>query len=75
MTVIPVSKRFFVGIALPGMGRSIDLINQPASEIQRIRQAFQAHDLAIEFEEEPGTTYPVVQIWINPHGDQVTLFI
>lgn len=75
MTVIPVSKRFFVSIALPGMGRSIDLINQPPSEVQRIRHAFQAHDLAIEFQEEPGITHPVVQIWVNPHGDQVTLFI
>ncbi|NMP23933.1 hypothetical protein [Sulfobacillus harzensis] len=75
MTVIPVSKRFFVAISLPGMGRSIDLVNQPPEEIQRIREAFQTGDLAIEFIEEPGTTYPVGKLWVNPHGDQVTLFI
>lgn len=75
MTVIPVSKKFFVSIALPGMGRSIELNDQPASEIQRIHRAYQTQELAVEFIEEPGTTYPVVQLWVNPHGDQVTLFI
>lgn len=75
ITVIPVSKRFFVGITLPGMGRSIDLINQSADDVDTMRRAYHAQDLAVEFIEEPGTTYPVIQLWINPHGDQVTLFI
>lgn len=73
--MIPVSKRFFVGITLPGMGRSIDLINQSADDVAIIRRAYHAQDLAVEFIEEPGTIYPVIQLWINPHGDQVTLFI
>ncbi len=75
MAVLQVSKRFFVGIALPGMGRSIDLINQPPEEIRRIHESYAAGDLSVEFVEEPGQTYPVVKIWVNPHGDQVTLFI
>lgn len=73
--VVSASKRFFVGIALPGMGRSIDLVNQTPEALRAMQEAFQRQDLAVEFVEEPGTSYPVIKLWVNPHGDQVTLFI
>lgn len=75
MPTITVSKRFYTEVALPGMGRSIDLIGQSATDVASLRQAFQARDLYVQFVEEPETSYPVIQLWASPHGDQVTLFI
>lgn len=75
MTVIPVSKRTFMPISLPGMGRSVEVNDITPEEIMRMQHLYAQQDLAIEFIEEPGVQYPVQKIWVNPHGSQITLFI
>ncbi len=76
MHIITVSKRLFNPVRLPGMGRSIEINGLSDSEVVQIRQAFIQQHLAVEFEEEPGTQYPVIQLWANPHGGgQVTVFV
>lgn len=75
MEVIRVSKRTFMPIALPGMGRSVEVNDISREEIMRIQDLYARQDLAIEFIEEPGVTYPVIKIWVNPHGAQITLFV
>lgn len=75
MEVIRVSKRTFMPISLPGMGRSVEISDISWEEIMRIQERYAQHDLAIEFIEEPGVTYPVIKLWVNPHGAQITLFV
>ncbi len=76
MHIVTVSKRLFNPVRLPGMGRSIEINDLSDSEVIQIRHAFTQQNLAVEFEEEPGTQYPVIQLWANPHGGgQVTVFI
>lgn len=75
MQVIQVSKRTFMPVSLPGMGRSVEVNDITREEIMRIQHLYANNDLAIEFIEEPGVQYPVIKIWVNPHGAQVTLFV
>ena len=62
-------------ISLPGMGKSIDLGEMSGSENQEIRSAFAQGNLYVEFDDEPGVTHKVVNLWANPHSSQATLFI
>lgn len=75
MEILKVSKRLFSPISLPGMGRSVEIDNVSREEAMQIQALFARQDLAVEFIEEPEIHYPVVQLWVNPHGGQVTVFI
>lgn len=76
MHVVNVSKRLFNAIALPGMGRSIEMNDLSDQEIAQMLRSFSQKALCVEFTEEPGTQHPVVQLWANPHGGgQITLFV
>lgn len=75
MKVVSVPKILLSPIALPGMGRSIDVAGLSAVEVLQIRSALAQGELFVEFEEEPGQQIPVINVWANPHQAQVTLFI
>lgn len=75
MKVVRASKSLFNPIALPGMGRSVEVTDLSAQELLEVRTAFAKRELFLEFTEEPGVQMPVKQIWANPHGLQVTLFV
>jgi hypothetical protein len=75
MEVLKVSKNLFSPVSLPGMGRSIEVNDISREEILRIQSLVAQENLAVEFVEEPGTQYPVLRLWINPHEAQVTLFV
>lgn len=76
MKTISVSKKLLNSIALPGMGRSLEVTNLSGGENLEIRQAFADRNLQIEFAEEPGVYYPVINMWTDPHSMmRMTLFI
>lgn len=75
MKVVKVSKNLLNPIRLPGMGRSIEVFGLSDVEVAEIRSAFAHQELVVEFEEDPGQQVPVVQLWANPHGSDVTLFV
>ncbi len=75
MKVFKVSQNLLNPIRLPGMGRSIEVFGLSEAEVVEIRSAFAQRELFVEFEEEPGQQLPVVQLWANPHGSDVTLFV
>ncbi|WDL97541.1 hypothetical protein [Alicyclobacillus sp. ALC3] len=75
MKVVKVSKNLLNPVRLPGMGRSIEVFGLSESEVLEIRSSFTRRELVVEFEEQPGQQLPVVQLWANPHGSDVTLFV
>lgn len=76
MQTLVVSKKMLNSLSLPGMGRSIEINGITAKENLEIRQAFPKGTLQVEFEEEPGVFYPVINLWPDPHSmTRVTLFI
>ncbi|MCF8563370.1 hypothetical protein LLE49_01250 [Alicyclobacillus tolerans] len=76
MKVVTVPKILLNPITLPGMGRSIEVADVPQSEANQIRMAFAAQQLYVQFEEEQGVTYPVINLWPDPHdASRMTLFI
>lgn len=75
MKTVVVSKMLLSPISLPGMGRSIDLAELAEMELMEIRSAFAKGELFVEFREEAGSSHPIINLWMNPHSSQVTLFI
>lgn len=75
MKTVTVSNALLSPMALPGMGRSVDLAGLTTVEVIDIRDAFAKGELFVEFTEEPGVTKQVINLWANPHSPQVTLFI
>jgi len=74
--VVTVPKMWLNPISLPGMGRSIEVNNLTQAESHEVRGAFAVADLHIEFEEEPGATHLVLNLWPDPHDSaRATLFI
>lgn len=75
-TTITVSKTDLNSINLPGMGRSIELNGLKPDEHSTLREAFASKTLQVEFEEEKGTSYPVINLWSDPHShSRLTVFI
>lgn len=76
MKVLTVPKILLNPISLPGMGKSIEVNNLSQEESFEVRGAYSSRELYVEFEEEPGTTHPVINLWPDPHDQtRVTLFI
>ncbi len=75
MEVMKVSKGLFNPVNLPGMGRSIELNDISRERIAHIHTMVAQNNLAVEFLEEPGVQYTVRQVWVNPHEQQITLFV
>lgn len=76
MKVITVPKSLLNPISLPGMGRSIEVNNLPQQEAFEVRGAYSAQQLYVQFEEGPNDTYPVINLWPDPHDPtRITLFI
>ncbi|KPV42624.1 hypothetical protein [Alicyclobacillus ferrooxydans] len=75
MKVFVLSRVLLNPIALPGMGKSIDLPEMAPQENQEMRMAFSQGELYVEFDDEPGVTHKVINLWANPHSSQATLFI
>ncbi len=75
MKTITVSKDLVSPMALPGMGRSVDIAGLDPKEVIELRNAFAKGLLYIEYSEEPGEPKKVINLWANPHAPQVTLFI
>ena len=75
MKVLLLPRVLLNPISLPGMGKSIDLPEMSGIENQEIRSAFAQGELYVEFDDEPGVTHKVFNLWANPHSSQATLFI
>ncbi|HET7657672.1 MAG TPA: hypothetical protein VFK37_05220 [Bacillales bacterium] len=76
MNTISVSKKMLNPILLPGMGRSIEIAKLSGRENLEIRKDFAEKKLQVEFSEEPGIYYPVINVWTDPHSmERITLFI
>lgn len=75
MKVLLLPRVLLNPVSLPGMGKSIELPEMSETENQEIRRAFAQGELYVEFDEEPGVTHKVSNLWANPHSSQATLFI
>ncbi|MCI0183548.1 MAG: hypothetical protein OWR52_01285 [Acidibacillus sp.] len=75
MNIVSLSKTQLNPISLPGMGRSIELVGLSPSEVSDLQAMYTNKDLFVEFTEEPDQQVPVINIWVNPHSAEITLFI
>ena len=76
MRTLLVSKKLLNPVFLPGMGRSLEIINLTGGENLEIRGAFSQQNLQVEFEEERGIFHTVINLWSDPHTmAKLTLFI
>ncbi len=76
MKMIKLPRQLLNPTALPGMGRSMELYHLEAPQRAAINDAFSRKELYIEFEDEDGTAYPVINLWADPHDpSRLTLFI
>ncbi len=75
LKIVTVSKDLVSPMALPGMGRSVDIAGLDPKEVIELRAAFSKGQLYIEYSEEPGDLKKVINLWANPHAPQMTLFI
>lgn len=74
--IVKASKKNLNGLPLPGMGRSVELMGLTQEEHARIRTAFAASDLMLQWiEEGDQAPLPIRQVWSDPHDvSRMTLF-
>ncbi|MDR6226151.1 hypothetical protein [Desmospora profundinema] len=75
MKVVKLPRKILNPLALPGMGRSMELHGLEEKARHQINEAFTRKELYVQFE-DGDTTYPVINLWSDPHDpSRVTLFI
>ncbi|SDX03598.1 hypothetical protein SAMN05444487_10948 [Marininema mesophilum] len=76
MKIITLPRKSLNPMALPGMGRSIEIYDISEEYSHQIRHAFSRKELFVQFEDGKETTYPVINMWPDPHdATRITLFI
>jgi hypothetical protein len=75
LKIVTASRLMLNPVALPGMGKSIELFNLLESEAMEIRMAYGREELLLQFEGE-SEVFPVQNLWPDPHDlTRLTLFI
>jgi hypothetical protein len=74
MKVVTLPRKLLNPLALPGMGRSLEVHMYRSKKAKRC-ESFQSKE-RVQFEGGKGTMYPVINLWPDPHDPtRVTLFI
>jgi hypothetical protein len=73
--IVKLPRKLLNPLALPGMGRSMELHGLEEKTRKEIHQAFTRKELHIQFEDGKNV-YPVINLWADPHdSSRITLFI
>ncbi|MFC4076182.1 hypothetical protein [Salinithrix halophila] len=76
MKIVTLPRKLLNPLALPGMSRSLEVHGLAEEESTEMKDAFSRQELFVQFEGGKGTTYPVINLWPDPHDPaRITLFI